>query len=128
MKKELNLHYALSFGSLEAHATGLREGRAVAAKCVDCGFVSFPPLTVCTRCGTRCMEKVDLSGVASIQHATGPAGRCFGLVRFEGSDTACVARLVGFANTMMQGRLIPSQGDSAGIWLGPINQGAERKN
>lgn len=44
----------------------LEEGKILAAKCVRCGAVEFPPLYSCNSCGAHDMEWIEISGNAKL--------------------------------------------------------------
>lgn len=114
MKLRLSLEYDLAEGWLSPYIAGLRDGRAVAACCVACEAVSFPPLRVCA-CGGRQSTWVTLEGTAKvIWRATGADGD-FALVRFDGAATASVARVQNMAPNEAAGRIVPAATERPGL-------------
>ncbi|HEC96472.1 MAG TPA: Zn-ribbon domain-containing OB-fold protein [Euryarchaeota archaeon] len=51
--------------SANPYYEGLKEGKIVAHKCLDCGKVSLKS-TVCPFCGSRNLEKVEVKGIGKV--------------------------------------------------------------
>jgi len=124
MKYLLALTYQVHMGALAPHGEALRQGRALASRCTDCGHVAFPPRAVCAACGARDQTRQELTGQARIIATTTSDGNAFALVRLVGSDTCSIARLAGDVTHAAGARLIPSQTDMPGLWVGPAEDDA----
>jgi len=48
----------------------LLEGKLIGQKCKDCGAYTCPPKATCDNCGSRNLEKVELSGKGTIKTFT----------------------------------------------------------
>lgn len=114
MKLRLTLEYDLAEGWLAPYIAGLRDGRAVAACCMDCKAVSFPPLRVCA-CGGRQSTWVALEGTAKVIWRAMGADGDFALVRFNGAATASVARVELMAPSETAGRIAPAATERPGL-------------
>lgn len=44
----------------------LAQGKILMAKCLDCGAITFPPLTVCRKCSSRNIEFKEISGKGKV--------------------------------------------------------------
>jgi uncharacterized OB-fold protein len=118
MNLTLTFDYTLSPGWLAPYLDGLREGRAVAARCDGCGRVSLPPERSCG-CGASQSQFVTLAGSATIFSRTSGTDGDFALVRFDGADGLSVARLDGWTDETT-GRLIASTSERPALILGPF--------
>ncbi len=107
MDLNLRLDYVLAEGWLAPYVAGLRDGRAIAARCTACDVVSFPPARVCA-CGGRQSAWVTLDGTAQVMFRSTGIDGDFALVQFAGASTASVARLQGMAAHETMGRIAPA--------------------
>ena len=121
----LKLDYQLAPGWLKPWSDGVLRGQAVARKCASCDRVSFTPLRTCD-CGESAGSWETLSGRADILDVSEGAEGCFGLVRFEGADTCCVARLQGLAPGSARARIIRPKGMLPSLILAPMQIEAQR--
>ena len=46
--------------------SALMEGKLIGVKCKDCDEVTCPPKSTCNNCGSRNLEKIELSGKGKI--------------------------------------------------------------
>jgi len=67
---ELLMHYMYSVGELTKFFKNVKEnGKLIAAKCVKCNFVYFPPRADCHKCYEK-TEWINISGKGEITSAT----------------------------------------------------------
>ena len=59
IEKELREFYVLTIGDYEK---GLKEGKLLGLRCKACNQITCPPMIVCQRCGSRELERTELSG------------------------------------------------------------------
>ncbi len=111
MKSVLTLEYELGEGFLGPYLSGLREGRAVAGRCMSCRRTTLPPEATCP-CGAADFSQFTLPGTATVLWRTTGSDGDVALVRFDGSDTASLARLDGFAGQTkdpVRGRIVAAR-------------------
>jgi len=48
--------------SSKDYEEGLKKGKLLGLKCLDCGAVTCPPLATCRKCGSSRLEGTELSG------------------------------------------------------------------
>lgn len=123
IQHELTLDYTLNPGWLEPFVLGLKAGKAIARKCNQCTYVSFPPSRVC-RCGATSGSWETLTGRAWIVARTSGSDGDFALVQFIGADTQSVAKLCGIPTTCQDGCLMIAAQELPEISLGPMSKGA----
>jgi len=109
---ELTFRYEHAYGELLPYFQGLRDGRAVAARCPVCARTWFPPRLSC-RVDCIATEFVTLSGAGIVLALTqGPtklpltdtqAEMVWGLVRLHGAENSIVARIRPGATTPVPG-------------------------
>ncbi len=46
--------------------SALMEGKLIGVKCKDCGEITCPPKSTCNSCGSRNLERIELSGKGKI--------------------------------------------------------------
>lgn len=56
--------------TIKAFNDFLREGKIMGSRCTGCGEVHLPPRPVCTKCGSRDLEWVELKGEGVLQAYT----------------------------------------------------------
>lgn len=98
----LTLRYRHPLGDLAPYFRGLEAGRAVAARCPECGRTWFPPRLVCSL-HDRDVEWTDLTGLGRIVSVTVtetalPFGvtrerRAFALISLDGAENLAFGRL-----------------------------------
>ncbi|WP_299949934.1 zinc ribbon domain-containing protein [uncultured Ruegeria sp.] len=91
MKQDITLNYTLGEGWLAPWLDGLREGKALASTCKECGNAHFPPLRACPTCRAPCDGWCALNGGASVVYRTTGADGDFAMVRFDGACGAAIA-------------------------------------
>lgn len=91
---KLELDYAYSLGDLKPYFDALRQGRALASRCPECGRTSFPPRLVCNvdRFPATWQE---LTGCGSIQQLSAGRNATFAQIAMDGADNQCLGRLEG---------------------------------
>ncbi len=114
MKLTLTLEYDLAEGWLAPYIAGLRDGRAVAARCTACDAVSFPPMRTCG-CGGTQSTWVTLVGTAKVIWRSVGVDGDFALVQFDGATTASVAGVPGMDLNTRSGRIVPATTDRPGL-------------
>ena len=92
MKLSLNLDYTLGEGWLAPWVEALREGRALASSCSECGSAYFPPVRHCPNSGALSDGWQPLSGRATILFRTAGADGDFALAAFDGAQGAAIVR------------------------------------
>jgi uncharacterized protein len=122
MKLNLSLDYALAEGWLAPFVAGLRDGRAVAARCTACDAVSFPPARVCA-CGSRQSVWVTLDGTARVIWRTAGLDGDFALVQFAGASSSSIARLQGMPESKTNGQIAPARPERPAVVV--TSDGAE---
>lgn len=115
----LTLDYQLHPGWLAPWVDGILQGKAVAHSCAACGQVSFVPQRTCD-CGETEGAWKTLPGTATILNVTDGVDGCFGLVRFDGANTSCVARLSGFTSQPKRGQIITPKAGLPAVIVAPI--------
>ncbi|WP_421855937.1 Zn-ribbon domain-containing OB-fold protein [Oricola sp.] len=119
MKLDFTLDYELGEGWLAPWVEGLREGRAIASYCKECGAAHFPPLRICPESGERSTDWRTLSGRATILFRTTGADGDFALVRFDGAASAAVAKIQDVPTGIVRCALQPAPGGPPAIIVGP---------
>lgn len=97
-------NYRFSYGGQSPYFKGLENGKLVASKCSQCGFVWLPLRPTCSRCYSS-TEIMDLSGEGEVlcslelvsppphlKHITCPVASS--LIRPDGADTCIKAMVV----------------------------------
>ncbi|MDH5663202.1 MAG: OB-fold domain-containing protein [Candidatus Bathyarchaeota archaeon] len=64
---EIREHYVLTSADYEK---GLKEGKLLGLRCKDCKQTTCPPMIVCQRCGSKELEKTELSGEGELMTFT----------------------------------------------------------
>ena len=64
---ETRNHYVSTSGDYEK---GLREGKLLGLRCKECKQITCPPMIVCQRCGSKELEKTELSGEGELMTFT----------------------------------------------------------
>lgn len=118
-KLALALDYTLSPGWLAPWVDGILRGKAIGRTCAGCGRVSFAPLRCCD-CGEIDGTWSPLPGTATLRQMTEGSDGSFGLVRFDGSDTNTIVRLVHWTSWELVGRIRAPEGDLPAIELEPL--------
>ncbi len=118
----LTLDYALHPGWLQPWIDGLRRGLAVGFECQACQKTSFPPERCCS-CGHDKGEWKVLGGKAGILFRSEGLDGAFGLVRFDGADTATTARLLAVPPDAECGWLQPCPDGLPVLAIGPQKPG-----
>lgn len=59
--------------SVKMFYTALEEGRILAKRCGNCGYVEFPPKPACNKCGTHDMSWCEISGRAEVKTVIMPS-------------------------------------------------------
>lgn len=100
----LTLRYRHPLGDLAPYFCGLEAGRAVAARCPECGRTWFPPRLVCP-VHDRDVEWCDLAGLGRLVSVTVtetalPFGtirerRAFALIALDGAENLAFGRVAG---------------------------------
>ena len=65
--KENMEHYVLTSADYEK---GLKEGKLLGLRCKECKQITCPPMIVCQRCGSKELEKTELSGEGELMTFT----------------------------------------------------------
>jgi uncharacterized OB-fold protein len=60
-------HYVLTSAGYEK---GLKEGKLFGLRCKECKQITCPPMIVCQRCGSKELEKTELSGAGELMTFT----------------------------------------------------------
>jgi len=113
---EMRLVYAHPLGALGPYFAGLREGKAIAARCPACGRTWFPPRLLCPEDRIE-TEWTALSGRGRIVALTdeagplpfaadAPARHILSLVAMAGADNLAFGRLIGEGAALALGRRV----------------------
>ena len=75
--------------TMDEYKKTLKEGKLLGLRCGACGEVTCPPMMVCQRCGSKELEKIEMSGKGELMTLTvinvPPEG-------FEGPYIVCLVK------------------------------------
>ncbi len=94
---QIELDYSYSVGSLKPYFDALTDGRALASRCSECGFVSFPPRLVC-HLDHQETDWIQLNGIGQVTQITQSTVSendlvYFALIKMEGAMNLTLGRL-----------------------------------
>lgn len=94
---QIELDYSYSVGDLKPYFDALSEGRTLASRCLECGYVSYPPRLICHKDHeqTEWLELIGKGRIVEITQCKDSKNRriFFALIKMEGADNYALGRL-----------------------------------
>lgn len=98
LHQRIKLPYRYTAGPIhEAVLRGFEDHKVLGGSCGECSHVAAPAKPFCPSCSSAVHDLVEVADAGTLLSWTavdGDEGRCFALVRLDGSDSAMFHRLV----------------------------------